>query len=61
MDHQQHVFLVVQLHAEAGNGQFEIALRYTTCSNAADNLIYAREVIRAVARKHGFLATFMPK
>ncbi|GJY60763.1 protein FluG isoform X1 [Tanacetum coccineum] len=52
---------VEQLHAEAGNGQFEIALRYTTCSNAADNLIYAREVIRAVARKHGFLATFMPK
>nr|GEV68487.1 protein FluG [Tanacetum cinerariifolium] len=52
---------VEQLHAEAGNGQFEMALRYTTCSNAADNLIYAREVIRAVARKHGFLATFMPK
>ncbi|KVI04619.1 Amidohydrolase 2 [Cynara cardunculus var. scolymus] len=50
-----------QLHAEAGNGQFEIALRYTTCTNAADNLIYAREVIRAVARKHGLLATFVPK
>ncbi|XP_024990589.1 protein fluG isoform X2 [Cynara cardunculus var. scolymus] len=49
------------LHAEAGNGQFEIALRYTTCTNAADNLIYAREVIRAVARKHGLLATFVPK
>lgn len=52
---------VEQLHAEAGNGQFEIALRYTTCTNAADNLIYAREVIRAVSRKHGLLATFMPK
>ncbi|KAJ0570058.1 putative glutamine synthetase [Helianthus annuus] len=52
---------VEQLHAEAGNGQFEIALRYTTCTKAADNLIYAREVIRSVARKHGLLATFMPK
>ncbi|KAK9059609.1 hypothetical protein SSX86_020313 [Deinandra increscens subsp. villosa] len=52
---------VEQLHAEAGSGQFEIALGYTTCTNAADNLIYAREVIRAVARKHGLLATFMPK
>lgn len=52
---------VEQLHPEAGNGQFEIALRYTTCTNAADNLIYAREVVRAVARKHGLLATFMPK
>ncbi|KAJ9552793.1 hypothetical protein OSB04_016838 [Centaurea solstitialis] len=50
-----------QLHAEAGSGQFEIALRYTACTNAADNLIYAREVIRAVARKHGLLATFVPK
>ncbi|KAI7739475.1 hypothetical protein M8C21_001017 [Ambrosia artemisiifolia] len=52
---------VEQLHAEAGNGQFEIVLRYTSCTNAADNLIYAREAIRSVARKHGLLATFMPK
>ncbi|KAL4573425.1 hypothetical protein LXL04_020230 [Taraxacum kok-saghyz] len=52
---------VEQLHPEAGNGQFEVVLRYTTCTNAADNLIYAREVIRSVARKHGLLATFMPK
>ncbi|XP_071717318.1 protein fluG-like isoform X2 [Rutidosis leptorrhynchoides] len=52
---------VEQLHAESGNGQFEIALRYTNCSDAADNLVYAREVIRSVARKQGLLATFMPK
>ncbi|KAL7133498.1 hypothetical protein ABFS83_12G144700 [Erythranthe nasuta] len=52
---------VEQLHAEAGHGQFEIALGYTTCENAADNLVYTREVIRAVARKHGLLATFIPK
>ncbi|XP_070021195.1 protein fluG isoform X3 [Nicotiana sylvestris] len=53
--------IVEQLHAEAGKGQFEIALKYTDCSRAADGLIFTREVIRAVARKHGLLATFVPK
>ncbi|KAF7149318.1 hypothetical protein RHSIM_Rhsim03G0088700 [Rhododendron simsii] len=52
---------VEQLHAEAGKGQFEIAFGYTTSTDAADNLVFAREVVRAVARKHGLLATFMPK
>ncbi|KAH7853720.1 hypothetical protein Vadar_005910 [Vaccinium darrowii] len=52
---------VEQIHPEAGKGQFEIALGYTTCTKAADNLVFTREVVRAVARKHGLLATFMPK
>lgn len=52
---------VEQVHPEAGNGQFEIALRYTLCGNAADNLVFTREVVRAIARKHGLLATFVPK
>ncbi|KAL6138494.1 hypothetical protein ACLB2K_063776 [Fragaria x ananassa] len=38
-----------------------MALGHTACLHAADNLIYTREVIRAIARKHGLLATFMPK
>ncbi|CAI9097920.1 OLC1v1034439C1 [Oldenlandia corymbosa var. corymbosa] len=50
-----------QVHAEAGNGQYEIALQYTICTKAADNLVYTREVIRSVARRHGLLATFVPK
>ena len=49
------------MHAEAAKGQFEFALGYTTCLTAADELIYTREVIKAVARKHGLLATFIPK
>eukprot|EP00262_Sarcandra_glabra_P000814 TRINITY_DN10888_c0_g4_i1.p1 TRINITY_DN10888_c0_g4~~TRINITY_DN10888_c0_g4_i1.p1 ORF type:complete len:766 (-),score=145.89 TRINITY_DN10888_c0_g4_i1:272-2239(-) len=53
--------LVEQLHAESGKGQFEIVLGHTVCTRAADNLIFAREVIRAIARKHGLLATFVPK
>ncbi|KAJ4705017.1 Glutamate-ammonia ligase-like protein [Melia azedarach] len=52
---------VEQLHAEAGKGQFEMALGHTICTNAADNLIFTREVVRAVARKQGLLATFVPK
>ncbi|XP_059667554.1 protein fluG isoform X2 [Cornus florida] len=52
---------IEQVHAEAGKGQFEMALGHTACANAADNLIFTREVIRAVARKHGLLATFVPK
>ncbi|XP_061353912.1 protein fluG [Gastrolobium bilobum] len=52
---------VEQIHAEAGKGQFELVSGYTICTKAADNLIYTREVIRGIARKHGLLATFMPK
>lgn len=52
---------VEQLHAEAGKGQFEMALGYTVCTKAADNLVFVREAVRAVARKNGLLATFMPK
>ncbi|KAK6244644.1 hypothetical protein QUC31_011053 [Theobroma cacao] len=53
--------VVEQLHAEAGKGQFEMALGHTACTYAADNLIFTREVVRAVASKHGLLATFVPK
>ncbi|PWZ55683.1 Protein fluG [Zea mays] len=53
--------VVEQLHAEAGKGQFEIALKYILCTLAADKLIYARETIKSIARKHGLVATFLPK
>ncbi|XP_021289768.1 protein fluG [Herrania umbratica] len=53
--------VVEQLHAEAGKGQFEMALGHTACTYAADNLIFTREVVRAVASKRGLLATFVPK
>ncbi|KAL2323451.1 hypothetical protein Fmac_027830 [Flemingia macrophylla] len=52
---------VEQIHAEGGKGQFELILKYTICTKAADNLVYTHEVIRAIARKHGLLATFIPK
>ncbi|XP_023638546.1 protein fluG [Capsella rubella] len=52
---------VEQFHAESGKGQFELSLGHTVSSHAADNLVYTREVIRSVSRKHGLLATFVPK
>lgn len=49
------------LHAEAGKGQFELVLGHSVCTNAANDLIYTRETVKAIARKHGLLATFLPK
>lgn len=50
-----------QVHAESGNSQFEIPLGHSVCTKAADNLIFTRETIKAIARKQGLLATFIPK
>ncbi|XP_060957795.1 protein fluG [Cannabis sativa] len=52
---------VEQVHAETGKGQFEVVLGYGPCTISADNIVYARETIKSIARKHGLLATFMPK
>ncbi|XP_060174561.1 uncharacterized protein LOC132605425 [Lycium barbarum] len=52
---------VEQLHAETGRGQFEAVLGYTEAGTSIVSLIYAREVIRSVARQHGLMATFVPK
>lgn len=55
-----HLFRM-QLHPEAGNGQFEIVLGYIDCGRAANNLISTDEVIKGIARKHGLLASFTPR
>lgn len=50
------------IHAESGIGQLELVLKYQ--SNAirlADQLILARETIRAVARAHKLRSIFLPK
>ncbi|CAK8571475.1 unnamed protein product [Lathyrus sativus] len=52
---------VEQLHTETGKGQFELVLKHTICNKAVDNLVYTREIIKAIARKHGLLATFLRK
>ena len=48
-------------HHEVAPGQHEIDFRYAAALETADNLATFRFVVRDVAFRHGFLATFMPK
>ncbi len=48
--------------AENGPGQFEINLVHVADAlEAADHAVLFKEIVRSVARKHGFSATFMAK
>jgi len=50
------------VHAESASGQLEIVLKYQLDPmKLADNVVLARETIRAVARLHGTRALFLPK
>ena len=48
-------------HHEVAPGQHEIDFKYAGALATADNLATFRFVVRDVAYRHGFLATFMPK
>jgi glutamine synthetase len=48
-------------HHEVAPGQHEVDFRYADAIVTADNLATFRFVVRNVAHRHGFLATFMPK
>jgi len=49
-------------HHEVGTaGQAEIDIRFDTLVRMADHLMVYKYVIKNVARKHGYTATFMPK
>lgn len=48
--------------AEYGAGQFEINLRHAADPlKAADDALFFKRIVRGVARKHGYAATFMAK
>lgn len=50
------------VHAESSPGQLEVVLQYSEDPVAmADNVVLTKETIRAVARKHGCKALFLPK
>ncbi|KNC78128.1 hypothetical protein SARC_09425 [Sphaeroforma arctica JP610] len=54
--------LIVEMcHPEAGPGQHELTVKYTDALGAADQHIIYRETVKAVAYKHGLVATFVPK
>jgi glutamine synthetase len=52
---------IEQMHSESGGGQFEIAMSHVPCLTAADNLLFIREAVVAIANKHLLHATFLPK
>ena len=48
-------------HHEVAQGQHEVDFKYADAITTADNLATFKYVVRNVAYRHGFLATFMPK
>jgi glutamine synthetase len=46
---------------EDGNGQFETDFMYCDALKMADRLTFFRLMVKEIARKHGYFATFMPK
>jgi glutamine synthetase len=52
---------VEQFYPELGHGQQELSIRHATALRAADNHVRYRDTVRAVARRHGFVASLAPK
>jgi glutamine synthetase len=52
---------VYQIDHEDGNGQFEINFTYADMLKTADNFVLFKMAASEIARKHGAIATFMPK
>jgi glutamine synthetase len=48
-------------HHEVAGGQHEIDFEPTDALRAADHVITTKYTVRAIAQRHGVLATFMPK
>ena len=54
-------FDVQASHHEVGPGQNEITFKYTDVVSACDRVQTFKQVVKMIARKNGYLATFMPK
>ena len=54
-------FKVQASHHEVGPGQNEITFKYTDVLNACDKVQTFKQVVKVIARKHGYVASFMPK
>ncbi len=51
---------LAQIHPESAPGQFEISLRPLPPVAAADAIVIARQTVKATARAHGLVASFLP-
>ena len=58
---EQMGFEVQASHHEVGPGQNEITFKYKDVLTACDKLQTFKQVVKVIARKHGYLASFMPK
>lgn len=54
-------FEIQTVHHEVAPGQEEINFRFAHVLEACDNVQTFKQVVKFIARKHGFHATFMPK
>ena len=54
-------FEVQTSHHEVGPGQNEITFKYNDVLTACDKVQIFKQVVKVIARKHGYLASFMPK
>ncbi len=48
-------------HHEVGEGQYEIEIKHSEALHTADSIVTYKAVVRALAAKIGYSATFMPK
>lgn len=54
-------FEIEAAHHEVAEGQHEIDFKYASALEAADNIQTFKLVVKTIARKNGYFATFMPK
>ncbi|MFF2752919.1 type I glutamate--ammonia ligase [Psychrobacillus sp. NPDC058041] len=54
-------FEIEASHHEVAPGQHEIDFKYQDALKACDDILTFKLVVKTIARKHGLLATFMPK
>ena len=52
---------VEQLGKEYGSSQYEMTTKYNNPVKAVDQYLVMKEVVRALARKYGLIASYMPK
>jgi glutamine synthetase len=52
---------VEQIAPEYGPGQVEVNICHAPALKAADDLVTLRDAVKAIARRHGLIASFMPK
>ena len=54
--------IIVEMgHHEVSKGQHEIDIKYSDALSAADNVATFKYTTKAIAQKHGLIASFMPK